>query len=130
MYRGVSDSGLAFQLPRVIDELAPRTLIVDRDPGDVLASFRRFWGKPFDEQAVEMLLADAHGALSRFFAHPLVRVVKFEALNDYDTAQECYRWLMPGNPHPLRRDLFNMRVNVSRESAEVQSHTLWHMQGA
>lgn len=130
VYRGISDSGLAFQMGRIMDEIAPRTLIVEREPGAVLASFRRYWGKPFDERKVERMLTEAHRVLRGFHSHHNVKVVKFEALADYDTAQACYKWLMPGNPHPLRRDLFNMRVNVGRESAEVKSHTFWHMQGA
>ena len=131
VYRGISDSGLAFQMGRIMHEIEPRTLIVDRDPNDVLASFRRYWGRPFDEERGGTMLFDAASILADFHKHPLVRVVKFEALNDYDTAQECFRWLMPGNPHPLREDLFHMRVNVDREHiAKVVSrpHTGWHLQ--
>lgn len=131
LYRGVSDSGLALQLGRVLEEVQPRTLIVQRDPADVLASFRKYWGQPFNDEAAWRLLIDANDALDEHAGHPLVRCVKFEALNDYDTAQECFRWLMPGNPHPMREDLFHMRVNVDREHiAAVVSkpHTGWHLQ--
>ena len=131
VYRGISDSGISHQLARIMKEIEPRTLIVDRDPSAVLASFRRYWGKPFDEEKVQRVLAGASVALKAHHSHPLVKVVKFEALADYDTAQECFKWLMPGNPHPLRRDLFNMRVNVTRESAETDAHrphTGWHLE--
>ena len=132
VYRGISDSGLAFQMGRIMHEIEPRTIIVERDPSAVLASFRRYWGEPFDESRVETMLHDAAAILSDFHSHPLVKVVKFEALADYDTAQECFRWLMPGNPHPMREDLFHMRVNVDREyiaRAVTKPHTFWHMQG-
>ena len=132
VYRGISDSGIAHQLPRIMKEIEPRTLIVDRDPSAVLASFRRYWGKPFDEERVQRVLAGAYVALKAHHSHPLVKVVKFEALNDYDTAQECFKWLMPVNPHPIRRDLFNMRVNVDRTSAErdaARPHNFWHLEG-
>lgn len=131
VYKGISDSGVAFQMGRIMHEIEPRTLIVDRDPADVLKSFQRYWGAPFDEAKAETLLHDAAAILADFHSHPLVKVVKFEALNDYDTAQECFRWLMPGNPHPMREDLFHMRVNVEREHiAAVVSrpHTGWHLQ--
>ena len=59
VYRGISDSGLAFQMGRIMQEIEPRTLIVDRDPNDVLASFRRYWGRPFDEYQVGTMLFDA-----------------------------------------------------------------------
>lgn len=131
VYRGISDSGLAFQMGRVMADIAPRTLIVDRDPRDVLQSFKAYWGKPFDEDKIERMLGDAYLTLRAFHDHPLVKVVKFDALNDYDTAQECFRWLMPGNPHPMREDLFHMRVNVDRGHAAhmvTTPHSFWHMQ--
>ena len=131
VYRGISDSGLAFQMGRIMHEIEPRTLIVERSPADVLKSFRRYWGEPFDESRVETMLHDAAAILADFHSHPLVKVVKFEALNDYDTAQECFRWLMPGNPHPMREDLFHMRVNVDRAQAGIDArkpHTGWHLE--
>lgn len=133
VYRGISDSGVVHQLPRIMKEIEPRTLIVDRAPSAVLASFRKYWGKPFDEEKVQRVLAGAYVTLSAYHGHPLVKVVKFEALSDYDTAQECFRWLMPGNPHRMREDLFHMRVNVDRgHAAKVfpASKTDWHLRGS
>lgn len=130
-YAGFSDSGLALQLGRILKEIKPRTLIVDRDPQDVLASFKKYWGKKFDEDAAQRLLAGAMAELQKHAKNPLVRTVKFEALNDYDTAAECYRWLMPGNPVPLREDLFHMRVNVGRDYVSrviERPHSGWHLQ--
>jgi hypothetical protein len=133
VYRGISDSGIVHQLPRIMKEIGPRTLIVDRDPKAVLTSFKKYWGKAFDEDRVQRLIAGAYVTLNAYHNHPLVKVVKFEALNDYDTAQECFRWLMPGNPHPMRRDLFDMRVNVDRNAANRDAsrpHTFWHLEGS
>ena len=131
VYRGISDSGVVHQLPRIMKEIEPRTLIVDRAPSAVLASFRKYWGKPFDEEKVQRVLAGAYVMLNAYHVHPLVKVVKFEALNDYDTAQECFRWLMPGNPHQMRKDFFHMQVNVDRAQAGVDArrpHTGWHLE--
>ena len=130
VYRGVSDSGLANQLGRILKEIEPRTLIVRRDPTEVIASFKRYWGTPIDDRSVARYIAKAAASLDEHADHPLVKSVRFEALNDYDTAQECFRWLMPGNPHPIREDLFHMKVNVKREyiaQAVARPHTGWHL---
>lgn len=130
-YGGIADSGIAFQIDKILKMMKPQTLIVLRDPKDVLQSFTRFWGREFDRRPVEAMVRRADAVLKAHYGHPLVKAVRFEDLNDYNVAQRCFEWLMPGIPVKMRRDLHSMRVNVTidavREAAH-RPHTGWHLQ--
>lgn len=127
-YVGVSDSGLVPVLHRVMEEIQPRTLIVDRPAAEALRSFDNYMrGVPFDRRAAALYFEASAKALRCFHDHPLVKVVKFADMNDPDAVVQAYRWLMPKNTWPVRFELLHINVQVDvgyvvREAAKPHSH--------
>ena len=87
---GIADSGLGFFLDWILENIKPRTLIVDRDPAEVT------------ELLVKLGVARSnyadllHEKLMRFKSHPLVMWVPMEALQQKRVMQKVYWHLMPG----------------------------------
>lgn len=110
-YVGVSDSGMAPLLGRILEEVKPRTLIVQRDINEVQASLERaFKGYNLDTKAGFNFLKQSVVHLQRHANHPLVRLIRADA--GLDEIHAAYRWLMPGNPQPFKEELFHMIVTV------------------
>jgi hypothetical protein len=87
---GIADSGLGFFLPWIMDNIKPRTVIIDRDPQEVT------------DALVDMGLMRTNHAfvlyerLKEFFEHPLVMRVPYEALGTKRVMQKIFWHLMPG----------------------------------
>lgn len=86
-YVGASDSALGFHLQEIIERVAPRVLIVERDIGQVQASLDRLGPTPVN--FCTLLKA------SMEYIHPLIKRVPFEALADSHVVVQCLRHLMP-----------------------------------
>ncbi len=119
---GISDSRLGLHLARILDEIGPRTLVIDRNPDAVMASFARY---------SDTALAKVRGFASRrldglraalAIDHPLVKRVDLAALDDIDTVRECMDWL---GVEPLNLEQL-MHINIQSDWA----HNLRRMQGA
>lgn len=130
-YLGVSDSGLATQIGRIMAEIQPRTLIIDRDIGEALDSFLKYFSDfPVDKVKAAAYFRISAQALSHYCDHPMTKIVRFADLHDFDAVNECYEWLMPDNPWPLRPDIFNMNIQADAGAlafeVATQPHTMWH----
>ena len=87
---GISDSGLGFFLDWILENIKPRTLIIERDTAEVADSLAKV-GVPrtnFPELLAERLQA--------FRDHPLVMWVPFDALDTKRIVQKAFWHLMPG----------------------------------
>lgn len=115
---GVSDSGVVSVLDRILEEVQPQTLIVRRAPDAVLKSLAAYLKVETVPAELVTYLREMDLALDSFAEHPLVEVVDFAALNDIDVVEDCYRWLMPGNPAPFNRDL--MHMNIQADLGQLQ----------
>ena len=97
---GIADAGLGMHLRRILDEVGPRTLIIDRDPMAVASSLRKYMGLsevrlgPGWYPAVLARLKVLVEALA--VEHPLIKRVAFDDLKDIYTLRDCFDWLMPG----------------------------------
>ena len=89
-YVGVADSGLGFFIDRILEEFAPRTLIVERPLSEVEQSLAEF-GLPASNYCE--LLKEKLEAVS---SHPLVMRVPFGALDDWRWVQQIHWHLVPG----------------------------------
>lgn len=131
---GISDSGLAPQIGRILEELKPRTLIVKRGVDASIQSFRDFASKTslhVDEGRCRRFSEIALAALSKVRHHPLVKVVDFHALDDYGTMLDAMNWLLPGREFPDLKALmaFNIQVKTSEiERTANLPHTNWHLE--
>jgi len=112
-YIGISDSGIVPQLGRVLDEVKPRTLIVQRNPGAVCRSLEAILGPAVDPSPYVMASAKQ---LEAHLSHPLVKTIRIEALDDVAEVRKAVAWLMPGNEAPINEALFHMNVQVTRQS--------------
>jgi len=113
-YAGVADSGLVPQIGRILAEIEPQTLIIERDPLKVLKSFVAFMGPvDFDLSAAKRYINDSHAELLKWKHHPLVKWVNFEDLEDLATVEECIRWLTPAQPFLMNPSLLSMNVQVT-----------------
>lgn len=119
---GISDSRLGLHLPRILDEIGPRTLVIDRNPDAVMASFARY-----SDTALAKVRGFAKPRLARLrdalvVDHPLVKRVDLAALDDIDTVRECMDWL---GVEPLNLEQL-MHMNIQSDWA----HNLRRLQGA
>lgn len=110
---GVADSGFLFLLDRILAEVEPKTLIIERDVLSVERSFTKYLqGMPYDRQVVRTTLSEMQKHLDKNKHHELVKRVWFEDLNNEDVVEECFDWIMPGNPY-LNKNLLNMNIQVN-----------------
>lgn len=111
---GVCDTGAGFFLDWILPTLAPRTLIIERDPKEVRDSMTAL-GLTVTQQQVN-ILADK---LREFKEHPLVMWVPYEALNVKRVMQKVFWHLMPGHPFDEARyeQLTKMHIEVDMPKA-------------
>lgn len=129
MAAGVSDSAVVLQIGRILRELKPRTLIVERDPEESIQSFEIYWGRPVNKLVRTWLLA-MQGELERHKNDPLVKTVRYNELDDLKTVQRCFEWLLPKSVLPdfdlLMRMNVQVRLDYSQELA-AKFHNGWHL---
>jgi len=90
-YVGVCDSGIGFFAEWILENIQPRTLIVERDPSEVYASIVQM-GLKTTRAELNYLASE----LKKFQSHPLVLWVPFEALNTKRVMQKIFWHLLPG----------------------------------
>lgn len=130
-YVGMADSGVVPVLGRILDDVKPRTLIVDRPQEDVFQSFLHFLPELVEraEKPVRAYIAQSSKTIDAYRSHPLVKVVDFDALNSRETVRDCLAWVMPGNPDPLKDELMHMNIQVDPDWALEEAHkphTHWY----
>ena len=113
-HMGFADSGLGFHIEWILENLKPRTLIIERDVAEVEESFRKA-GLVANNFYYCDLLAQT---LLEFRDHPLVKWVHFNSLGHKRVMQDIYWWLMPGMAFDEARyeqfSSFNIEVNLER----------------
>lgn len=130
---GISDAALGFQLRRIVDEIGPRVLIVERDLEDVQASFLKY----MHDVPIRLSVLTEHLTLlqSRLAdvttaSNPLVRRIRYEALQDLNAVKWAMGWLSPGCDMSRAKDVMRMNVQVDRKYVieELKAeHTGWHL---
>lgn len=111
-FAGMSDSGLAVAAPDLVGLLPGPSLIVWRNPIQVLDSLTKYMpGSNVDELAG--MLALLHHRLAIFHARYEPMVVQFDALSDINTMREIWHHLLPGVKFQRRRieSLQSMRID-------------------
>lgn len=127
-FSGNADSGCGLHVHQILADIQPRTLVIDRPIGQVLASCERAFGRPIPR------LADRLERLRSTLqvVHPLVKRVRFSDLGDRDALAEAAEWLVPGHGEQAAQ-LADMNIQVMPERiAELAylPHTLWHLKEA
>lgn len=121
---GNSDSGCGLHVRRILAEIAPRTLVIERPVDDVAMSLVRLYGPRLGLCAH---LEELRDALS--LSHPLIKRVAFNDLKDREALIEAAEWLSPGSGEAVA-SLSEMNIQVTKAHAEaltVRPHTLWHL---
>lgn len=124
---GNSDSACGLQVGRILSELKPRTLVIERSVEDVAMSLVRIYGP---RTGLFAHLEGLRDALS--IAHPLIKRIAFDDLADRDALIEAAEWLSPGSGEAVA-SLSDMNIQVTRNYAEALTdlpHTLWHLERA
>jgi hypothetical protein len=105
---GVSDSGLGMMLPRILDEVKPKTLIIRRPLTEVVRSIERY----FDHYAPNDLLMKRLISLNQALdvEHPLVRSIEYKDLN-HDTIEQALVWLT-GGANPMLHQLMHLNIQA------------------
>lgn len=133
---GISDSCLVPLLSDILDDFAPRTLIVERQLAQAMQSFRAYAervGLAINEAEILRVSGLAIRAMEQAKSHRLVKTVSFDALDDYDTVLEAMRWLLPDREFPDLRTLMTFNVQVSSKhirDAVAAKHSGWHREAA
>ena len=129
-YIGASDAGLGFFLSWILENIKPRTLIVDRDVDEVNRSLSRIGLKPKNSMTL------LHRELRKFQSHPLVMWVPFFALERKHIVQKIFSHLMPGEDFDETRyehlSSMNIQVDFAKKVAQIRKHKwplLWNEHG-
>lgn len=109
---GVSDSGAGFFLPWIMENICPRTVIIERDIDECLDSMSRLGFNM--GRSLELL--QRH--LLRFKYHPNVMWVDFNSLNNQRIMQKVFWHLLPGVPFDEDR---YAKMNGTNISVDVES---------
>jgi hypothetical protein len=129
-YRGIADSGLGLMMGRIINEVCPRILIIDRSMEDVQDSLGRYL-KPMGLEglawSMQPRLEALRSVLSVYSRDKLVRVVNYEELDSVHVIAECLDWLMPMVAVPRLREMmsFNIQRNLGYMVERSGSSTQW-----
>lgn len=128
IHRGNSDSACGLHIDRILAEIQPKTLIVERPLGEVLASLETLLGASMG--AVRPVLEALEDALR--INHPLVKRVRLQDLEDRDALIEAAEWLVPGHGEAAA-SVAHMNVSVTGDYARSLSrmpHSFWHLREA
>lgn len=127
-HMGVSDSCLGFQLGRIMQDVAPRTLIIERPIDEVIASLSNLlryevatWRKEFEGlwQSIE-----------EYRHHPLVHCVAYRDLRNPSVLNQACDWLVGGQgEQALTLQHINIQADMcyAREVAR-RPHSRWHLE--
>lgn len=129
-YVGVSDSALVMQLGRILAEIQPRTLIVERSIPDVMRSLDLYFAADIDQKKALKHCRTASAELERYREHPLTRWIDFDALGDVTEVRAALAWLAPDARFPKLDEMMHMNVQVDPDwvLAEARKpHTNWHL---
>jgi len=110
-YLGVSDHGLGFHLPEIMDRIAPRTLIIERPVDEVNASLALL-GLPasnFCDLLMEVLDT---------CRHPNILRVKYAHLKSPEVVGRCLKHLMPDAKVSWERLFCLQRLNIQAHNIE------------
>jgi hypothetical protein len=127
--RGNSDSACGLHARRILETLRPRTLIIERPVGEVVASLSRLFER--DMRAIAPMLERLEHSLS--LGHPLIKRARFADLDeDRDAVIEAAEWLVPGHGERAAALMdLNIQVTASRaRQLTGMQHSLWHMKEA
>lgn len=136
MATGMSDSALCPQLPRILSDIGPRTLIVERPLEESLFSFSAWAGKysiAVDLDACRRIARLSLAAVEAARSHPLVKCVGYSDLQSPDVVMECLHWLLPGHDFPDARALMGMNIQIMPDLAIRRARklrSLWFLETA
>lgn len=131
---GISDSCLAPLAERIVEELQPRTLVVERPFEDVLRSYINYAaraGISVNEAKIRRFAGAAIEALENIKASPVVKTVQFAALDDYTEVLSAMRWLLPNRDLPDLRTLMTFNIQVAAKHIRAMAtkpHNSWHFE--
>jgi len=121
-YIGVSDSGLAYFLPWIMQNVGPRTVIIERDLSEVKNSLEKCWGIEISHSR----LSDLMSRLRAFKNHPLVMWVPFSSLKEKRVVEKIAFHLMPEVSFDESRyeqlAHMNITVDMKHKSDQVSKH--------
>lgn len=133
---GISDSSLAPQAERILEELAPRTLVIDRPVEDAIRSFINYAaraGISVNEARIRQISEQTLAGLDKVRRHPLVRAVDFRGLDDYAEVMVSVRWLLPDADLPDLKALMTFNIQVAAKhirAVTARPHNGWHLEAA
>lgn len=96
-HMGMAGTGLGFFLPQIIQEVAPKILVIDRHPDEVNATLDQL-GVPPTDYADKL-----YRRLMSVQGHPSVLWVKAEALHNRRTAEKAFFHVLPGEAFDQER---------------------------
>lgn len=112
---GISDSGLGFHLAAIMDEFAPRVLVIDRPAHEVESS-----GAAVGLASVPGFCRLLLDRIAPFRSHLAVKVVPFRALAETNVVRACLWHLMPGVQFDLDKIALFQHLNVQTDMRRIK----------
>lgn len=130
---GVADSTLGFQLERILRDIQPRTLVVERPIGEVRESLLAYMsGIAISVPAIDSYLEALQSSIEACLPHPLVHRITYQDLQDRTELYAALDWVMPGTHFENLDNLMHMNVQIDRDYVLAQAarpHTHWYRKG-
>lgn len=111
---GISDAAMGFRLGEILEEVAPRTLVILR-PLDQIAQSMTAVGLGDPTLYCEYLIE----RLKPHLSHPLVRCLSFDSLRDNNIVRDCLDHLLPGTEADATKIGLMQGLNVQADVHSV-----------
>lgn len=108
-YVGVSDCALGWFLPWIMENIGPKTLIIERPVAEVNDGMEKlgFARTNYCDLEIERL--------REFKEHPLVRWVMYKELDNEFTMQRIFSHLIPGEPFDVERYKLLQKMKIETD---------------
>jgi hypothetical protein len=119
-----------FQLGRILDEVGARTLVIRREPADVVRSLDLYFAPSDLAVDTQTYAYQADAQLDMYRHHPKVMFMDFDEAASEESVIAALQWLMPTETFPKLSELMHMNVQVDLSwvlGMASQPHTNWHL---
>lgn len=129
-YIGISDSTLGFQIGRILRDVKPRVLVIERPIEDVRKSLVAYLsGLEISMPRIDAYLTSLLASITENIAHPSIHRVGFEELRDEGNVRDALAWILPGAEVRSLDLIMRMNVQVDRDYAISKAkipHNHWY----
>jgi hypothetical protein len=126
---GAADQAIGFVAARLIRDIQPRILVVERPFGEAAQSFERYMaGIKIDHVAVIEFMMNLQACLDEL-SGPLVYRIKYRDMGSPKCLKAALRWLVPGIDLEGVEAAMNVNIQADRDTVMARGAPhMWYLQ--